>query len=101
MVILVEESIVYPREVEHRLRRILLPTGCTSRMLVREFRVVSHSGVCPIPYKGKLTCLGSVGHQCIFGRIPRWVSFLVVFQTLLYVALEFQFAKMVITNVLI
>ena len=33
---LVEESIVYPREVEHRLRRILLPTGCTSRMLVRE-----------------------------------------------------------------
>ena len=33
---LVEESIVHPREVHHRLCRVLLPTGCTSRMLVRE-----------------------------------------------------------------
>ena len=33
---LVEESTVCPREVEHRLRRILLPTGCTSRMLMRK-----------------------------------------------------------------
>ena len=33
---LVEESIVRPREGDHRLCRVLLPTGCTSRMLVRE-----------------------------------------------------------------
>ena len=33
---LVEESIVRPREGDHRTCRVLLPTGCTSRMLVRE-----------------------------------------------------------------
>ena len=33
---LVEERIVCPREVDHHLCRVLLPAGCTSRMLVRE-----------------------------------------------------------------
>ena len=33
---LVKESNVRPREGDHRTRRVLLPTGCTSRMLMRK-----------------------------------------------------------------